>query len=172
MTKEISQYPYGPQEKNWKPYRGTLVRYEGAEHLNLEVSGRGRFALVEFSTESSIKETAAAYEEIFGKRVILPPPPEPVDDFTENEVEVPIVDGPKGAVLVDSRNFLLAWSGPWAHFIDREEETATVVFNQSRFAFDERHYYLIKTLASQAVKEDFDDLRQLITAEIAVRRKA
>lgn len=155
MSRERLFYPEDPAKSPFKPYRGVLFLYDDPEFIKIEVDKRSTF--VEFSTDKSVEDAAAAYESIYGQRVraqeVLNPDGE-MDDIDQESV---ISIGPNTFLLVALKAYRYAWVSPYQPFVGRQGLTPTVVINQLKNGYDDRNTFLITQLASPAVLADLDD---------------
>ena len=155
MSRERMFYPEDPSKSPFKPYRGVLFRYDDPEFLKVEVAKRSTY--LEFSTDKSPHDAAAAYESIYGRRVREQTVLNPDDEMEGVEQESVISFGPRVFLLVALRAYRYAWEEPHQPFIDREGYTPTIVINDLKKGYDDRNTFIVKQLASPAVLDDLDD---------------
>jgi len=149
--------PYGNRDPNHPDhYLGTLYRFDGAEHVSIEVGPRS--VHVRLSTQHGADFVREVYEKTFGIEPVVEPDEE--DSFLTTETagnnfqkqEAAIVLGPMAVMIVDTEEFVLSWSEPDQVFHDRLEETAAVFMRQGEPALDFRHVALLQAVAEPNVQ--------------------
>jgi len=152
MPREQTFYPDDSTNSPFEPYHGVLFRYDEPEFFTIEVNDVNTF--MEFSTDKSIEDAAAAYESIYGKRVRAQEVLNPDGELDDVDQESVIRIGPNTFLLVALKAYRYAWVEPHRKFVDRETKTPTVVINDIQKGYDERNSLIVAELASPAVKAD------------------
>ena len=154
MSREAYFYPDSSILPTDSRLKGALFRYAGAEYLKVEAEGQSIY--LEFSTEVNIEEAAKVYKEVFDAKVSSPKTIEACE--SENDKRSAAIEiGARCLLLVDLRESTYGWIEDHRPFSDCEDTISAISISEAKNIIDERHRYLLESLASPQVSSDLND---------------